>query len=778
MEMKPAAHAEITFIRIVAVVTCATILFATWVFWDIRFSGFLSNSYTHQVEEVVPGSSADRAGLRVGDTIMSLYGRPMADVLHSIQIVTWIPPRPQPIPMVVERAGTQLTLALDQRTDDWSLQAYKAAVAVLALTCWITGYLLGVVRRHTAPHSVFVPLFWMGIGGVFGCVPLVQYTSTPLLVVVVWLLVTVFMPLLMYIHVWFPSRPVSPTTARRAITMLAAVSLVLNVGIAVVAVGFRIPLLLLLDGLFVMLPLALLASLSGSAWLLYRAERQARDAHFKRQLRLIILACVAVPLLWLLLTGVPTLLSIEDIAGNTLKALACTLVPVADLVGGIGTNLDLWIRVAMRSFLHLITLTGIVTALAVLVTYLPMDNTTTALWGALGCVALYRPIFQGVHHVVPGTAMLRREYRALDAASTQLAQTLDPEALVATLVTGLYKEFSAPAYAIYVGDIDGTNTLSLWTHERIEGLPHVITRGSLTHVLCSEAFVLESRTIQRSVWHAPLTPEEEQVLNNLAVAIWCSIRHSQGHMLGVVLLGMRGDLDPYTAFDLRALQQLMSAASLAFTNSAAYSQQRVSEELIHKLYQQTQEARDAAISEVARDLHDELIPVPVLNIQALERMASSITDPMLHEEIALLLQSEHTVITMLRSICTQLRPPGIDDPCGLPGVLRDQACQLGARWSGTCDVLVTGPQEPIAPHIQWEAFRITREALHNAVKHANATQICIHLQFPVRPSDLLRLTISDNGQNTHEIQVKPNHWGILYMRESARSAGGSLDIQR
>jgi signal transduction histidine kinase len=275
-----------------------------------------------------------------------------------------------------------------------------------------------------------------------------------------------------------------------------------------------------------------------------------------------------------------------------------------------------------------------------------------------------------------------------------------------------------------------------------------------------------------------LTPEEQQFLEDQDIVLWCSIRHSQGYLLGVLLLGMRGDLDPYRSEDLLDLQRLIDAASLAFTNSAAYTQQRESEATIRQLYQRLQEAHDTTASEIARDLHDEVMHIPALNIEGLRRLASYVTDPAHGAEIDLLLQGEYTVITLLRTICAQLRPPGIDEPFGLPRVLRDQAQLVEMRWSGTCEVRVVGTHQPLSLHTQWEAFRITREALNNAVKHAGATHVRIELQYPEQPEGVVHLAITDNGCSGQQVQVKPGHWGMLDMQESARSVGGQLQIQR
>jgi signal transduction histidine kinase len=76
-------------------------------------------------------------------------------------------------------------------------------------------------------------------------------------------------------------------------------------------------------------------------------------------------------------------------------------------------------------------------------------------------------------------------------------------------------------------------------------------------------------------------------------------------------------------------------------------------------------------------------------------------------------------------------------------------------------------------------FRITQEALHNAIHHAEASEIVVRLtQYP----DRLRLTVTDDGRGIAG-GVEPGrfvaqgHLGLAGMRERAAMIGGKLDVQ-
>lgn len=76
-------------------------------------------------------------------------------------------------------------------------------------------------------------------------------------------------------------------------------------------------------------------------------------------------------------------------------------------------------------------------------------------------------------------------------------------------------------------------------------------------------------------------------------------------------------------------------------------------------------------------------------------------------------------------------------------------------------------------------YRIAQEALHNAIQHADASEIAVRLtQYP----DRLRMTITDDGRGIPQGAdlrrfVAEGHLGLAGMRERATMIGGHLDLQ-
>ena len=91
-------------------------------------------------------------------------------------------------------------------------------------------------------------------------------------------------------------------------------------------------------------------------------------------------------------------------------------------------------------------------------------------------------------------------------------------------------------------------------------------------------------------------------------------------------------------------------------------------------------------------------------------------------------------------------------------------------------VIVEGEKRPLRPLLRDEVYRIGREALTNAFRHARANQIEVELKYA---TDRLRLSVRDNGRGIDSGTLRTGqdgHWGITGMRERADRIGGRLQI--
>jgi signal transduction histidine kinase len=92
-------------------------------------------------------------------------------------------------------------------------------------------------------------------------------------------------------------------------------------------------------------------------------------------------------------------------------------------------------------------------------------------------------------------------------------------------------------------------------------------------------------------------------------------------------------------------------------------------------------------------------------------------------------------------------------------------------------VIVEGQQRPLHPLLRDDVYRIGREALINAFRHARARHIEVELKYS--PSQLCILVRDDGcGIDAHILSSgRDGHWGLSGMRERADQIGARLHLR-
>jgi signal transduction histidine kinase len=100
----------------------------------------------------------------------------------------------------------------------------------------------------------------------------------------------------------------------------------------------------------------------------------------------------------------------------------------------------------------------------------------------------------------------------------------------------------------------------------------------------------------------------------------------------------------------------------------------------------------------------------------------------------------------------------------------------GERPPATFRVSVEGIPRDLHPILRDDIYRIAREALRNAFRHAQASKIEADITYGER---LLRLRIRDDGKGIDPKLLdagRDGHWGLPGMRERAQQIGAQLDM--
>ena len=93
------------------------------------------------------------------------------------------------------------------------------------------------------------------------------------------------------------------------------------------------------------------------------------------------------------------------------------------------------------------------------------------------------------------------------------------------------------------------------------------------------------------------------------------------------------------------------------------------------------------------------------------------------------------------------------------------------------EVMTVGKVRKLHPVSGSELLRIGLEAVHNAIKHANAKAVEVEIVYE---KDFLKMRIRDDGQGIDEIVLRdgrrPGHLGLIGMNERADRIGARYSL--
>jgi signal transduction histidine kinase len=142
------------------------------------------------------------------------------------------------------------------------------------------------------------------------------------------------------------------------------------------------------------------------------------------------------------------------------------------------------------------------------------------------------------------------------------------------------------------------------------------------------------------------------------------------------------------------------------------------------------------------------------------------------EPLDYVLQLAEAGLSEMRALIFELRPEALEVE-GLVVALRKQAEAIAVRYK--LPVNLELPDEPSLPLETKQALlRIAQEAMHNAVKHARASQMQLKL---VALNSGWKLEITDDGVGFDASQRFEGHLGQHSMRERAASIGARYTLE-
>ncbi|HTC35864.1 MAG TPA: two-component regulator propeller domain-containing protein [Bryobacteraceae bacterium] len=180
---------------------------------------------------------------------------------------------------------------------------------------------------------------------------------------------------------------------------------------------------------------------------------------------------------------------------------------------------------------------------------------------------------------------------------------------------------------------------------------------------------------------------------------------------------------------------------------------------------------------LAREIHDTLAQGFVGISSQLDAVALTLNGhvDLARKHLELARKMVRHSLTEARRSVMDLRASALEGH-DLPAALSEAAYQWTAGSPVEIQVDVEGESRRLPEETEQHLLRIAQEAVTNAVKHAHASQVRIHLEMANRK---LSLRVADNGQGFEQDEAFSEvggHFGLLGMRERAERLGGELRL--
>ncbi len=371
--------------------------------------------------------------------------------------------------------------------------------------------------------------------------------------------------------------------------------------------------------------------------------------------------------------------------------------------------------------------------------------------------------------------------QVLERCSQMVRETSDQEVLLDCLADTLYKTLGLENLSVWrYYDEDRILTLLRLAGDRA-GNPHA-GRGDLTELPVD----VELERLH-GIWLVSALPESAlrrglmatgaQVITSLSLG---------GELVGLIGLGSSGLGSRYNR-EMLAWLDLM-AGQLALVVKNAYLITDLAETLgkLQRAYRGAIDAEEEERHRLAIELHDDILSRLTTMTLTLRTSQNHLnTDPGQVQGWLEMLETEtRSVNRRLREITQGLYPSVLAD-LGLISALRAYIDSLAKQSLPTSTLRVItltaqgfGGERLPEQKLERDLYYVTRQALDNAVAHAQTEQIFIHLRWR---EDGVSITVQDTGcgmKDTPDALMGQNgHLGLLSMNERVLAWQGRLNFR-
>ncbi len=180
-------------------------------------------------------------------------------------------------------------------------------------------------------------------------------------------------------------------------------------------------------------------------------------------------------------------------------------------------------------------------------------------------------------------------------------------------------------------------------------------------------------------------------------------------------------------------------------------------------------AQEAERHRIAQELHDQVgqgLTVVLLGLKQVHARAPAELDA----ELRLVRDSTRAALDDVRRVARELRP-GVLEDLGLASALAALCSEFAVHGGARVRRTIAPGLPPLGADRELVVYRVAQEALTNAARHAQATEVEVSLS---RLGPEVVLEVRDDGRST--AAIVPGS-GVLGMRERALLVGGRLGVE-
>ncbi len=717
------------------------------------------NQNSALINRLDPHSPGEKAGLKVGDRIVTIDGRAITNLnvpIHQAKKAGEVEL------YVIERDQQTLTLPLQvgSYADHLDYLADIIPIQLLSLLIYSLGVVLLFFSSTSDVRARLVALVWM-LAGVALAATGPGYTSCAWYAPNVAMLTfasSIFISTAA--HLYFPVPTFTKRTRNTILWIMFGLSVILISAYLAQQLYFALnnlnpPTSLTADAINYPFYFFWLVNI----FLLLKNRFFVQDKDIKRQTGIIFLGTLIGFLPFLLFSAIPKLLFGSDSAfillPSNISILSLIFVPIAYgyvIYQRKLLKIDFIINRALVLFLLVLTiLFASLTILGAISIYLNLPSQIAVAGSFLSvAVALPSATLQKRIQIQVDRALYGGYYDYTTVTSDlsfRLAQTMDRPAFIGLLTDELTGEMKIEKSAVLLL-VD--NSLQL------QGDGHGFFSVPLDDEICEILTTTQGPVRAQNLWNLA-RPETAERWKSFAWAqVFVPIVH-RDTLYGVLILGDRATGNIYSNQDLQIVGTVGQQAALSIANITLV-------EKLRGLTQQLVRSDEEQRKKVARDLHDSVLQNLFFIKQRLIK-----SDP----ETAPFLDD---TISSLRQTIKAQRPSLLDR--GITLALQDLISDMEQLTDHKLAILWRNYLEDnilLSDEKATSIYRIVQEALFNILKHAHADKAVITVR---KDKGFLEIQIEDNGLGlNNKNQVQTGHqYGLLGMKERAMMIGADLII--